>query len=110
MNQIVKEEMRNLSAAWEAIQVLHDKTDAATALRDAGYTREFFLEALDHMAEVRDQATRTTREMAVFLVEELNVAATTVGHTAGVAGTTVQRWIDQERGPRPERNRQTPKT
>lgn len=107
MNQIVKDEMKALSAHWEAIQVLHDKTDAATALRDAGYTREFFLEALDHMAEVREEANRATRELAVFLVEDLNIAATTVGHTAGVAGTTVQRWIDQERGPRADRTRGT---
>lgn len=98
MDDLLKVQMRNLSQHWENIMVAHDKTDAATALREAGYNREFYMESLQHMADVRDESTRALRELAVFLVEDLNVAATTVGHTAGVAGTTVQRWIDQERG------------
>lgn len=99
MRQLMKAEMARLSAHWERIQVAHDKTTAATELRDEGLAREFYLEALAQMAEVEQEAKTCIRELANFLVLDLNVAASTVGHTAGVAGSTVHRWLDPNRDP-----------
>lgn len=99
MRQLMKAEMNRLSEHWERIQQAHDKTTAATELRDEGLAREFYLEALAQMAEVEQEAKTCIRELANFLVLDLNVAASTVGHTAGVAGSTVHRWLDPNRDP-----------
>ena len=97
MRQMMKAEMNRLSGHWERIQEAHDKTTAATELRDEGLAREFYLEALAQMSEVEQEAKASIREIANFLVLDLNVAASTVGHTAGVAGSTVHRWLDPNR-------------
>lgn len=90
-----KEAGAALSNTWEAIQKAHDHTTAAVVLREAEppMHREFGLIAVADLAAARDAAEEGVRQQAIYLVRVLNVAASTVAQQAGVAGTTVSRWV-----------------
>ena len=93
-----KNAARSLSTTWEAIQLAHDHTDAATKVREAGMEREFYLIALADLANAKQAAEREIRRMSSYLVNQHNVAATTVSSQADVSHTTVQRWAAADRG------------
>lgn len=99
--QALRNEQRQLSGHWRAIMDAHDRTTAAMELTEAGMHHDFFLQALQDMAAVKEEADECIRELANVLVQDLNVASTTVAHTAGVSHTTIYRWLDPDREPIP---------
>lgn len=90
---------RNLSSAWETIMEAHDATSDAQELREQGLHREFYLLALADLNRAVTAAEEGRKHIALTLINDFNVAISTVADQAGVARTTLTRWTHTESDP-----------
>lgn len=79
-----------LDTQWERIL---QQRDLANTARDAATTSTDLLMAeLGALAAAKQEASASVRSLAIALMVDLGVPATTVANAIGVAGTTVSRW------------------
>jgi DNA-binding phage protein len=95
--QLLKAERRKIAEHQVRIRQALERTDGAQELAEAGLAREFFLQAVEDMATVKQESENSIRELANLLVQDLDVPTTTVAKKTGVSHTTIYRWLDPDR-------------
>lgn len=97
MANLLEAEKATLERHWDNIHACKHRTKEAEAYLTSGMTPDYFLTALREMAAVKAEAEQSIRELVNLLVQDLNIAGTTVAGTAHISHTTVNRWLDPER-------------